>query len=181
MLPCHVRASCAPHTAAVTERTWPPSPHRGVRLLTKLGDSALQRLDCKRVKSIFGRCLAARATCTVQPERCKSTHPPRGPMHPGNDCQEPTPFSHQTPETVNRQTGKTPTYLPEEISRIGRNSNATAINDFSPLYSHDFGLVRKRTYTRPTHSCHATGTAVRRKTHHNAAKYNLKLYLGHIC
>ena len=71
---------CTPHR----HRHKNTYPRCGVRLFTNLDVSALQRLACKRVKFIFWRCLAARTTCSVHPEKCKGKHSRRGPMHSEN-------------------------------------------------------------------------------------------------
>ena len=57
---------CA-HTAAATNSTY--LLLCGVHVFTMFDDSALQRVAYRRMKSIFGRCLAARATCTMHPEK----------------------------------------------------------------------------------------------------------------
>ena len=59
---------CAPHHCRDRKHVVSVLDTYGVRLFTKFADSALQRLVCGRMKSIFGRCIAARAKCAVHPE-----------------------------------------------------------------------------------------------------------------
>ena len=52
-------------------------PYYGGHLFTMSGDSELQLLACRRVESIFGRCLVARARAPGTPKKYRSTYSPR--------------------------------------------------------------------------------------------------------
>ena len=148
-----MRESCAPHTASTTKTAYRPM----ASVFPKSFYPALQRLACRRLKLIFGRCLVAppkgshalpRSPCT--PKMFKRRDLTRRFMHYARTprtlemwCGESTPFParHHKPSINNGGTKKQQLCIPEEISEMQRNSNVIAY-DFSPLYSYDFGLIR---------------------------------------
>ena len=71
---CHVRASCAPHTPAATKSTYSPIMFAFSQSLLLLS-CVVWPADCAKFVFFFGggrHCLAARATCTVNPEKAQA-------------------------------------------------------------------------------------------------------------
>ena len=132
----------------------PVSPHRHhhknhvpnhcVCLFTKYGYSALQHIAWRQVKSMFGKCLSARATCTMRPEKCQNMHPPRGSMHIESWTRIARTVFSLDARNLNSQPGRTSRghdtncqlILPVNFLEYWVNSIAEAYA-FFPLYSYD--------------------------------------------
>ena len=95
--------SCAHHTAVATTSTclpWRQSFHN-------VCDNPLQRLACWCLKFIFGRRIAARATCALRTEKtAKARILLEGLWTLKIGREDPAPFSCQTPEALSRQTDR---------------------------------------------------------------------------
>ena len=95
---CHVRPSCEHHIATAIKNN-----NYGVHLFAKFEDYTSQCLACRCVKSLFRRCLAARAAYTMLSWKGQKKNPPGSSRPPEKGCEYHISFSHQTPKNCDRR------------------------------------------------------------------------------